>query len=737
MEDTVVSPEGEMVMESGVKPPVMVSENDTTATNSPLLGAPEMQSAGVAPDSLASGAAPSPNAIRKRRREEIARKVESRKQLITTASSSRLDMNRVQAILSGPRLSWDTISSSTRGGGGRKDLSADNEDDSTIERGLIIEDFHIDSRSALRTNISKAMSQMASRDLGCQSVLPPSLGSSQMTASTGNNEEVEKIIQMKRRMMASQKITAPPRAIIPPISSTISAAPLDEMLPPLELINEFNQSEISNWQNTQMPLDSSPVITSAAAAAIDRDAISPTQVFVRVDHGCQSEDEEELDMDNLARRNAAVEPPEEWILEPTQLYVPTTQESTTAGPSLAQKQSTTTSVASSIELPPNTMRPPDDVVEEESSDESSGQSSGDESSESVAQTAAAPAVVERKKRIEEMEFEEWLAERKRKKKLRKKHANEAKSFFEAEAEESEDEELGGIMRRRRVGGDGSESNDDSDDEDGDSDLEDLVASAADEFALEKKSKKDSKRLAKMHAKWASERDDALEKAIEDRDFFRRAKRATGVDNIDTTVSGGGLNRLQRKLKARRDALVDQFDKDGNLLAPEFIDNESDYDSMDIDSDEFIDEDWDQEGGEDEGGMDASEIVARKERKERERERRKKEMEFKMEMQKRRLLLKEKLRQERLMREKDKREIQSGLGIMNEEDREVFKMINRSQIFGATTSQIVVPGGTAVAAKENMTTQSTAPFTFLTSTNLTQTNPMMGKSRRRSSVIDFD
>jgi hypothetical protein len=249
-------------------------------------------------------------------------------------------------------------------------------------------------------------------------------------------------------------------------------------------------------------------------------------------------------------------------------------------------------------------------------------------------------------------------------------------------------------------------------------LEDLVASAADEFVLEKKSGRDSKKLAKMHAKWAEERDAALEKAIEDREFLRR-KQLGDRSMLDDGVESG-LNRMQRKLKAKRDAMVEQFDREGNLLAPEYV-SDSDYDSMDIDSDDFADED--EEDGE-RGELDPEEVEARKERKLREMERRKKETEFKLEMKKRRQLLKEKLRQERLMREKDKREIQAGVGIMNEEDREVFKLVNRSQVFGYTA------GG-----KEGGATQSTvastvsSQFSFLGAGQSKQTS----SGRRRSSI----
>jgi hypothetical protein len=442
----------------------------------------------------------------------------------------------------------------------------------------------------------------------------------------------------------------------------------------------------------------------------------------------------------------------EWVVEPTQVYIPTTQESTKRAVAAEKErraavtQKSSSSIASNFEdsfLPPNTLREVEPEALSDEPNESDGNDGLKNDVSSKSSSSSSPAVVKtdappRSKRIDEVEFEEWLAERKRRKKLRKKRANEARSFFEAEAEESEDEELGGIMRRQR-GGDSendSAAGGSSDDSDEDSDLEDLVASAADEFALEKKAKKDSKKLAKMHAKWASERDAILEKAIEDRDFFRRNRRATAVDGIGGDDVNGGLNRLQRKLKARRDAMVDQFDKDGNLLAPEFVDDESDYDSMDIDSDEFIDEDWedDVEGG----GDRPEEIAARKERKEREKERRKKEFEFKAEMAKRRALLREKLRQERLMREKDKREIQSGLGIMNEEDREVFKMINRSQVFGASTTGNAVGTGKPSVTQSAAATTNSSQFSFLSSRDPQEVKGGSSlPNRRRRSSLDFD
>ena len=611
--------------------------------------------------------APSPNTMRKRRHVEIAKKVEMRKALITTASSSRLDIGKVHSILSGPRLSWDASKSaslSMRGGG-------DGDEEDEVGCGLIVEDFHSDSRSALRTNISKALSQMASRDINTQQISE--------NCSSQVDEEIQKIIQLKKRLIRKDdsKVTV---ASLGSIAAELDEDGIGENLPVLEPIEEeriIDQGETQEFVHR-------PVIE-------EDDAMSPTQIFQR-----QEESEEELDMDSLA-------------MEPTQVYIPPRLEE----PELVEvaRVESKSSTGSSSALPPNTVR--EDVMD----------SSVDESSEEEPEEVAIPTEIPSQiKKRDQVEFAEWLAARKQKTKRRKEQGKDAaRMFFEAEAEESEDEELGGIMRRKR-GDDSDGSSPDSSSDEVDSDLEDLVASAADEFVLEKKSGKDSRKLAKLHAKWAEERDAALEKAIEDRDFMRRKQGGASRLMMDEGFEGG-LNRMQRKLKARRDAMVEQFDREGNLLAPEYA-SDSDYDSMEIDSDDFFDEE-DEEG--ERGEIDPAEREARQERKQRDQERRKTEMEFKMEMKKRRQMLKEKLRQERIMREKDKREIQSGVGIMNEEDREVFKMVNRSQVFGYT-------------GKEGSSTQSTVASSTVSS----QFSFLGGKpghvaigGRRRSSAVALE
>lgn len=617
--------------------------------------------------------APSPNTMRKRRHFEIAKKVEMRKALITTASSSRLDIGKVHSILSGPRLSWDASKSaslSMRGG------ENEDEDESC---GLIVEDFHADSRSALRTNISKALSQMASRDINTQQI---SETNSQLQA----DEEIQKIIELKKKLI--RKESKIPVATLRSVEADLAQddeeedyGGIGENLPVLEPIEE---EKVVDNEATQDYVHR-PVIA-------EDDAMSPTQIFQR-----QDESEEELDMDSLA-------------MKPTQVYLPPSREEGVENVGRIESKSSIGSSRSSA-LPPNTVR--EDIAE----------SSVEESEEEEEEMEIPTEVPSQIKKRDQLEFARWLAARKDQKKKRRKEKgkDEARMFFEAEAEESEDEELGGIMRRKR-GDDSDGSSPDSSSDELDSDLEDLVASAADEFVLEKKSGKDSRKLAKLHAKWAEERDAALEKAIEDREFMRRKQGGASRLLMDEGVEGG-LNRMQRKLKARRDAMVEQFDREGNLLAPEYA-SDSDYDSMEIDSDDFFDEDDEEERGE----VDPAELEARKERKERDQERRKKEMEFKLEMKKRRQLLKEKLRQERIMREKDKREIQSGVGIMNEEDREVFKLVNRSQVFG----YIAGKDGTATQSTVASSTAS-SQFSFLGG----QKSNVGISGRRRSSAVALE
>ncbi len=640
----------------------------------------------------------SPNAMRKRRREEIARKVQSRKALITAANATHLDMTKVHSILSGPRLSWDWNGKST----GNRLGDGDDDDDSC---GLVV-DFHQDSRSALKTHISKAMSQMASKDISSQAI-PATL---QVKQSRTNSEDIKQIIQMKRRLIASQASQFN-KEFTPPEEELVDES-LPENLPTLEPL----EVPIHPWQETQMPASA--------------DLLDSTQVFVRVSspvakvsHGDIIE--EEIDMDDCAGSTQIFIPPTvqdelQEVTDTTQIYVPEPEPVTVGANMLTRRLNPQISKASStVSIPPNSVRdedgPSDEAHEEAVGDESDA--SADDSSSS---SAASPPQKEAKSK-HELSFEEWLDARKRRKKALRKQSKEARSFFEAEAEESEDEELGGIMRRGREGGsDDSEGSSSSDD---DSDLEDLVASAKDEFDLLTKTRKDTKKLAKLHAKWQEERDAELEKAIEDKNFWR--KKRSGLRGLDEDGEAAKMSRMQRKLKAQQDAYVQQYDADGNLLAPEYV-SDSDYDSMEIDSDEFFDElsDYDRPDGEE---LDEQELAIRRERHAREKERRKKDMELKMEMQKRRQLLKAKLREERKMKERDKREIQAGLGIMPEEDREAFKLVSRTQgIFGYT--QASASGITTQSTSASASTQPSPVFSFL---KATEGKAISFKTRRSS------
>ena len=633
--------------------------------------------------------APSPNALRKRRRAEIARKVEGRKGLITAASSSRLDMTKVHSILSGPRLSWDWQSGpsgSAASAKGEEDL----DDDSC---GLIV-DFHQDSRSALKTHISKAMSQMASREMSSQSV-------ASVTQRKGSSDELKEIIQMKRRLISSQVTT---------VGEVLhhDLPDLEPILPNLARELEPSPDEVTHWQETQMP--SVPVPDDDAC-------IDATQVFVRLVTPLKEADplpavEEEIDMDGIELSGQSGE------IEPTQIYIPAEDVEAHARQSRELVER-----VSSLSIPPNSVRdhassePEPAVISEGESEHSEPDKSAKSSESSESEASVAP----KKKSKAELNFDEWLLERKRRKKASKQQSKEAKSFFEAEAEESEDDQLGGIMRRGGSSGDEGSSDGSSED----SDLEDLVASAADEFALLKGTKKDSKRLGKLHAKWQEERDKELEKAIEEKNFWKK-KGARGLGRMDDGEKDG-LTRMQRKLKARADAMVQRFDAEGNALAPEY-ESESDYDSMEIDSDDFDDEFSDQD---DDGRVELNEeeLALRKERRQREIERRKRDMELKIEMKNRRQLLKAKLREERANKEKDKREIQAGLGIMTEEDRQVFKLVNRTQgVFGYTQ---VASGTTTQSTSASVSTQQSPVFSFLSSSASLEIKPKF--SRRRSSV----
>jgi hypothetical protein len=573
-------------------------------------------------------------------------------------------MTKVQSILSGPRLSWDW-----KGGSGKKPEGDGEEDDSC---GLIV-DFHQDSRSALKTHISKTMSQMASRDISSQSI-PATM--------PGHQEDIRQIIQMKRRLMSSQAVQ------LNKSSQIIENEDVDEPkedLPELEPISSSQQADfIHAWQETQLP---APTVSQS-------EPLESTQVFVRLSSPKAATTdfasvEEEIEMDDVGS---------------TQVYIPPTAPVSKPVNSSRQLKPQVSKASSAISIPPNSVPEKSDSEQSEESDESEEE----------------PVVRKKLSVTDEASFEQWLAERKRRQKLRKKRraSDNAKMFVEAEAEESEDEELGGIMRRTKKSDDDENSSDDSDEDS--SDLEDLVASARDEFELLRRGGGDGSKLAKLHAKWLEEKDEQLQKAIEEKDFWRRKR--SGLGALDDGSNGDGLNRMQRKLKARRDALVQQFDSEGNPLAPEMGSDDSDYDSMEIDSDDFFDEFSDDEGQRE--VLDEHELAARKERKQRELERRKKDKELRLEMQQRRQMLKAKLREERMLKEKDKREIQAGLGIMAEEDREAFKLVQRTQGgFGYTQSGI-----TTQSTSASVSSQATPVFSFLKATDL---KPVLIKSRRSS------
>ena len=653
-------------MDTGLEPFDSTDKENGDVSNSPVDTAVEKP---TRPESCESSiAAPSPNTMRKRRREEIARKVESRKALITTACSSRLDMTKVQSILSGPRLSWDWK------GGSSKKPEGDGEDDDSC--GLIV-DFHQDSRSALKTHISKTMSQMASRDISSQSV-PATM--------PGHQEDIRQIIQMKRRLMCSQAVQLNKSSQI--IENEDLEEPKDD-LPELEPISSSQQADfVHAWQETQLP---APTVSQS-------EPLESTQVFVRLTSPkAATADvplvEEEIEMDDVGC---------------TQVYIPPTAPVSKPVNSSRQLKPQVSKASSTISIPPNS-------VPERSDTDESEESSSEEEPEKVEE----PVVRKKQSISDEASFEQWLAERKRKQKLRKKHraSDNAKMFVEAEAEESEDEELGGIMRRTKKSDDDDDSSEDSEE---DSDLEDLVASARDEFELLQKGGRDGSKLAKLHAKWLEEKDEQLQKAIEEKEFWRRKR--SGLGALDDGGTGDGLNRMQRKLKARRDALVQQFDSEGNPLAPEMGSDDSEYDSMEIDSDDFFDEFSDDD--DQRQVLDEHELAARKARRERELERRKKDKELRLEMQQRRQMLKAKLREERMLKEKDKREIQAGLGIMAEEDREAFKLVQRTQGgFGYTQSGI-----TTQSTSASVSSQATPVFSFLKASDL---KPVNIKSRRSS------
>lgn len=642
----------------------------------------------------------SPNALRKRRREEIARKVEGRKALISTASSTRLDMTKVHSLLSGPRLSWDW----QNGVGAKHD--AEDDDDSC---GLVV-DFHQDSRSALKTHISKTMSQMASRDISSQSLpstVPGKVG-------RPDREDIKQIIQMKRRLIASQVMQLNKEVELGHDSEPDDTGKDD--LPQLEPIEIGEQQDfIHAWQETQLP----PAPTISQSPPLDC-----TQVFVRLDSPIRASHanlpeslvEEEIQMDyDVGSTQIYIKPAEAMPAEPVSKLTRSLK------PRISKASST-------VSIPPNSLREDDAASSESSSGEEADSEESDDEAESASEPSS-PEEEEPRKRPKkgrlDLSFEEWLADRQRKKKLLKKRdatRGEGRMYIEAEAEESEDEELGGIVRRAKVSGD--EEDEEGSSSDDDSDLEDLVASARDEFELLKKSGKDSSKLAKLHAKWLEEKDAELQKAIEEREFWRRKR--SGIRGLDEGDDTGGLNRLQRKLKAKREAYVEQFDSEGNLLAPEFVDD-SDYDSMEIDSDEFFDEFSDEEQREE---LDEEELAIRRERKEREKERKRKDRELKLEMQKRRQLLKAKLREERLMKERDKREIHSGLGIMTEEDREAFKLVSRTQ-GGFGYSQVGPSSGiTTQSTSASASSQASPVFAFLKSTDI---KPSIFKLRRSSAA----
>jgi hypothetical protein len=625
---------------------------------------------------------------KKRNLEAILRKVEERKSLIAAPNSSRVDMTKVHGILGGPRLTWDW--SSTQGARAR--VADDDEDN---DGGLVV-DCAQDTRSALKTHISRAMSQMATASVGNKSTSP---------------EELQAILESKRARLGRRESQQSM-----PATSNMSCQETQKVHQSLGLTQHqyisqnHTQEVVSEISETQVVVD-----------------VSPTQVVTSRSVFLEAHEETSS---NLFRVGGTTSPTQlaeivcdddEPCMTATQVIHPIDRPVEHSFNPLARRQDTGDSVGLAS-MPSSAAGLPPDMIEVEDIDTFLNSKKEEEevdveSEDSESVVSEAPVIPKIKSKKRQVEFEEWLAERRRLKQKRKtKSTGQSSTFIEAEAEESEDENLGSILRGR-----GAKSDDDSDmsSDSDDSDLDDLVASAEDEFNLFRKQNKDSRRVARMHAKWAAERDEALEKAIEEKDFLNRKNR-TRAFTVEDGGSIDGLSRLQRKLKQKRDAYVQQFDGEGNLLAPDIAD-ESDYDSMEIDSDEFYDE-FSDDG--DDTNLTAEEKAAREELLAKVAERRKRDAEFKAEMNRRRTALKEKLREERIQREKDKREIQAGLTIMTEEDRETFKMINRvPQTFSGIVSQASTTASTPAPAESGFSFLGTATKSFTTITS----------QRRRSSI----
>ncbi len=598
----------------------------------------------------------------KRAGAELVRKNQERRKLISAPSSKSMDMGKVHAQITGPHLSYDISDPGRR--------KADDEEDE--EGGGLVVACAQDSRAALNSRIQRVMSQHV---VGLSSMRPV--------------DDMEAIRQQKRSVLCRRR-----EGVVVPAEET--QQPVSDFLPENQVIDEtvvvsptfVNPTLISQnfTQEEEIEMEEPEPVVSVQP-------FSETQVLITVSQ----------------TQVVADRPVDPTIVPRTTIF---RQDSTdevmyvNLGPSMS-------SVPSEEDI--------DAFLKSKIETEHKEEENSSPSEKSLSEKSF-PEKIPLKSRKRQLEFDVWLAERKRlklkQKLVNKKRSEKSSEFVDAEAEESEDEDLGGILRGSKISEDEESEGSSSDEED----LDDLVASAEDEFNIYRKQAKDSKRVAKLHAKWAAERDEALERAIEEKDFMGRKKIKNDAIYGDSTAMDG-LSRLQRKLKAQRDAYVQQFDHEGNPLAPEEVDEESDYDSMEIDSDDFFDENELFSENENENELTAEEKAARAAKKAKDLERRKRDAAFKAEMQQRRIALKEKLRLERIQREKDKREIQAGLNIMTEEDRETFKMVSRLPQSFVGVSQAPTTANTPMPAEES-------GFAFLgTKTVFSNTT----SQRRRSSI----
>ena len=291
--------------------------------------------------------------------------------------------------------------------------------------------------------------------------------------------------------------------------------------------------------------------------------------------------------------------------------------------------------------------------------------SADESkaSEAEGDAPAAPPAAEKERQVVDVEA---------RKKRMKERKREMRRFLEAEAEESSDDDMRGLTgRRKKANNSGDEEDDDDSEEEGD--LEGLVAGEEEEKLLASKAGRDARKLAKLHASWAEEHDEALQRAVENKQF--RPLRRDDIRLAGLGSEEAGISRLQRKRDEKLSAIRQMYDSFGNKIwTGEQNEEESSYDSMELDSDVVTD------SGEDENNRSRA-----NQSKDKDRDTRLKE--YRKEMLIRRKELKIRREAEKKEREKNSIETEAGLNTLNQSERSLFaETVSRTGLFGMNDSQ---------------------------------------------------